>query len=90
MKNINILPNTIVPKKIRLELYQQAYQDIINDTPIAEGLCVGLPLYLWGLECYDIAPNGEIWKSQDTPNMFPELKEELEEEELEKSELFKL
>ena len=78
MKNKKILPNTLVPKKLRLKLYKKVHEDIINETPLAIGLCVSLPMHLWGLkECYENAPNGEEWNTYDTPNMFPELAEEL-------------
>jgi len=78
MKNKKILPNTLVPEELRFKLYKKAYKDIKNQTEIATGLCVSLPMYLWGLEgVSDYAPNGEDWLTADTPNMFPELGEEL-------------
>ena len=78
MKNKKILSNTLVPEKLRFKLYKRAYDDIINGTPIATGLCISLPMYLWGLtDVYDLTPNGEHWYAVDTPNMFPELYDEL-------------
>jgi hypothetical protein len=78
MKNKKILPNTLVPEKLRFKLYKQAYDDIINGTPIETGLCLSLPMYLWELkDVYDFAPNGQNWYAVDTPNMFPELNDEL-------------
>ena len=83
MRNKKILPNTLVPKRLRFKLYEQAYYDLIRKNPVLDlygpvGLCLSLPIYLWGLESIlQLAPNGEDWKTEDTPNMFPELREEL-------------
>ena len=78
MKNKKILPNTLVPEKLRLKIYKQAYDDIINQTPLATGLCVSLPMYLWGLtNVSEYGPNGQDWYTADTLNMFPELADEL-------------
>jgi hypothetical protein len=83
MKNKLILPKKLVPKKIRFKLYQQAYQDLKNNTKVVGlmqplGLCISLPIYLWDLDgVAKFAPNGEDWYTDDTPKMFPELAKEL-------------
>lgn len=78
MKNKKILPNTLVPKRLRLKVYQEAYDRLKNETKVAIGLCVSLPMYLWGLKWIsDTAPNGRYWYTEDTLNMFPELAKEL-------------
>ena len=83
MKNQEITTNTLVPKKLRLQLYKKAYTDILGKKRVCDisctlGLCLSLPVYLWDLtSLYESAPNGEEWGIEDTRKMFPELKKEL-------------
>jgi len=77
-KNINILPNTLVPTDIRIDTYKKAIDIIKNGAPkhgvFPHGICLLLPCVLWNLQHYcDDAPNGDGWNYQDTPNQFPEL-----------------
>jgi len=79
MKNTHI-PNLLkeVPKDIRLEVYKEALDIIINNKIIKSNsgynLCILLPCLLWDLEDYwDISPNGETWHYQETIKAFPEL-----------------
>lgn len=82
MKNINITPTTLVPKKLRLEVYSEAKQIIEsgkfpNKSKYPYGLCRLLPQLLWDINLSDSAPNGEIWNVNSIQNIFPELKKEL-------------
>jgi hypothetical protein len=76
MKNQNILPSTVVPSNIRLEVYKEAI-DLIQKNPAyvdSLGLCLLLPMLLWGLEDHlSAAPNGHYWNFEHTENMFPEM-----------------
>jgi len=73
MKNENILPGQIVPEDIRLEVYKEALEKI-GTTYGYFGLCLALPMILWGLKSYlEYAPNRDIWDWKDTETMFPEI-----------------
>lgn len=88
MKNQNILPNTLVPRKIRLEVYKEALEIMTKKTEghseeydhLGSGLCLLLPVLLWGLKDFRsdfVNKNGiTVWDWRDTSNMFPELTEE--------------
>jgi hypothetical protein len=77
-KNINILPNTLVPTEIRIETYKKAIDIVKSGEPkhnvFPHGLCLLLPCVLWNLQHYcDDAPSEDGWNYHDTKNMFPEL-----------------
>lgn len=78
MKNKKILPNQLVPKKIRLGVYKEALRLIENNEHKHDlggfGLCLLLPSILWNLKSFlNDAPNGEDWNFETTSKMFPEL-----------------
>lgn len=79
MENTNILPNTLVPDDIRLQVYKKAVKLILTKDEIlsyrwAYGLCLLLPCILWNLPDYECSsPNDLSWDWRDTKNMFPEL-----------------
>lgn len=78
MKNKSILPNTLVPSEIRLEVYKEALETIVDNKPRCFlGLCLLLPVLLNHL--METAPNGEYWLFAHTENMFPEMKGIVEE-----------
>ena len=87
MKNESILPHTLVPANIRLEVYQEALAYLLDKdtkelygshTKDGLGLRLLLPTLLWGLNHYNSkAPNGEPYSWRLTPQMFPELNEDI-------------
>jgi hypothetical protein len=78
LRNINIIPSSLVPVEIRIEVYKEAMKIIKRGEP-AHGLhflelCLLLPCILWNLKHYcDDSPSGLMWYIEETPNMFPEL-----------------
>jgi len=83
MKNVDILPNQLVPIEIRLEVYEKAIELIekdenfarLNDTDDNNGYptCLLLPCILWDLNHYlDTAPNGQSYSFHTITQMFPE------------------
>ncbi len=83
MKNVDILPNQLVPIEIRLEVYEKAIELIekdenfarLNDTDDNNGYstCLLLPCILWDLNHYlDTAPNGQNYSFHTITQMFPE------------------
>lgn len=78
MKNEHILPNTLVPEDIRLEVYKEAL-DIIKRGEhryCINGffLCFLLPCVLWDLGDYlDDSPSDNTWSFKDTTTLFPEI-----------------
>ena len=77
-KNIDILPNTLVPTEIRIDTYKKAIDIVKSGEPkhgiYPHGLCLLLPCILWNLTHYcDDAPCGDEWDYNDTSNQFPEL-----------------
>jgi hypothetical protein len=84
MKNEHILPNTLVPEDIRIEIYTQAithietksrkYIDSDRDGNVFS-LCLLLPCILWDLPTYlSYAPEVRLWDYRDITTMFPEMK----------------
>ena len=80
MKNKEILPDTLVPKKIRQEVYAKTLEmiqngELSNESTYPYGLCRFFPMILWELDnVYQPAPNGEGWHVNKIKDMFPELK----------------
>ena len=78
LRNINIIPATVVDAKIRLEVYKEAMKIIKRGEP-AHGLhflelCLLFPCILWNLKHYcDDSPSGLHWNVDETSIMFPEL-----------------
>lgn len=76
-----MLPNVVVPYKVRLEVYKKAVEIIENQKDVYKlkkdfSLCVLLPCILWNLNsCSDYAPNGDYWWTNHTRVMFPELED---------------
>ena len=88
MKRKSLLPsshydeNKVVPKKVRLEVYERAIEIIEKDKDglrtIGTGLCLLLPCILWDLNRFtDCKPNGEPFRYKNTKCMFPELTKEI-------------
>lgn len=78
MRNKKILPDNVVPPRIRLGVYKEALGNIESNTFKYEmesfGLCLLLPCILWDLKSYlKNAPNGEDWTTEGTQILFPEL-----------------
>lgn len=56
----------------RLQVYIEAYKQ--KDIIIRYGLCLGLPIILWGHEDhFGKTPAGMPWSHGNTPTAFPEL-----------------
>lgn len=86
MKNETITLDTIVPKEIRKQVYQEAlkyyqnyliypnkYQNLDDEDSL--GLCLLLPCVLWDLEHYlNDSPTG-LWEYEATVHAFPEIKD---------------
>lgn len=81
MKNVDILPNTLVPIEIRLEVYEKAIELIEKDENFADtkdnkegfSTCLLLPCLLWDLEDYKSnSPSGRMWSFHHINNQFPE------------------
>lgn len=77
MKNTHIKNlHQVVPEKIRLSIYKKVLK-VLEKTGCyngSVGLCIILPVVLWGLpnsliEC----PDGSSWSWRDTGKAFPEL-----------------
>lgn len=83
MKNTEITTlNEAVPEEIRLEVYKEAlelykenspkiYQNTLMDR--SRGLCILLPMVLWGLDEFDPFDEEREWYWGDTFVAFPEL-----------------
>ena len=80
MKNIDIAPGTLVPREIRLEVYEEMLNRIETNNPVLDdgvfGLCLCLPVILWDLHSFmQDAPNGKVWGCAHVPQMFLEISE---------------
>lgn len=83
MKNIEIKTlNEVVPKEIRLEVYKEALELYKEDSPKiyqdtlrtrSRGLCILLPMVLWGLDDFDPFDQEREWYWKDTFVAFSEL-----------------
>ena len=63
-------PKKLVPIRLRYIIYEQAL-----DHPFTKyGLCIALPMILWGMNVAIDEVNGEDWEYHDTILMFPEIK----------------
>lgn len=73
MKRVHIIDlKSPIDPVTRLEVYKEAFREktIINK----HGLCLGLPLILWGHSDYfGKTPEGKEWSHGMTPYAFPEL-----------------
>lgn len=64
--------NNEIPVEIRLEVYKEALEDMTHIWNY--GLCIGLPMILWGLKRYtEPQPDGKLWNFGKTGYAFPEL-----------------
>ena len=60
----------------RLEVYKEAYLE--KTIILKHGLCLGLPLILWGhTDYFGLTPEGKSWSHGMTPYAFPELTHEI-------------
>ena len=74
MKNEHIKVGMIVPEVIRLQVYKEVLSKINNGEEIY-GLCLQLPMTLWGLPDFlDDGPDNVYWSYYDTERIFPEMK----------------
>ena len=73
MKRTHIIDlKSEIDVETRLEVYKEAYKD--RDIIIKYGLCIGLPLILWGhKDHFGLTPEGKQWSHGMTPYAFPEL-----------------
>lgn len=76
VKNLKVA----VPVEIRLEVYENTLSFIENkgqrlNVDYKEGLCIILPVILWGMESmFEKTPDGSCWSWRDTTTAFPEFK----------------
>ena len=62
--------------RTRLQVYKEALEE--KSIIIKYGLCLGLPLILWGHEDhFGLTPEGRRWTHGHTPTAFPELTHEI-------------
>lgn len=77
MKNEQYQLGKPIPDSVRLEVYKEALEKYKEVPCSLDGLCLSLPMVLWGLNNYlDRDPKGERWDYTLTPKSFPELTEE--------------
>ena len=81
MKNTHIKTLTKpIDKNTRLSVYKETLERFLNQQEV-DGLCLLLPMVLWGLEHYldDYLDEetGRNWCYKDTPTAFPELTQEV-------------
>ena len=82
MRNIEITPNAVVPKNLRIQIYKETYDklksgELSNDSEYPYGLCRFLPQILWNISLSDKAPNGDDWRIDTAQKIFPELGKEI-------------
>ena len=88
MKRKSLLPSShydekrVVPKKVRLEVYERAIEIIEKNEKQSQmsghSLCLLLPCILWNLNRFtNCKPNGEPFRYENTKYMFPELTEKI-------------
>ena len=81
MKNTHIKTLTKpIDKNTRLSVYKETLERFLNQQEV-DGLCLLLPMVLWGLEdylkYYLDEETGMNWCFKDTPTAFPELTQEV-------------